>query len=204
MPDLPCDEAVYADQLVELLSGCLSRGESALGNAPGLLKKVLQKEAWRSRTIRKTGQEVVFTRFEDFVTTRPLEGLGASMALVKRIVRDDPEALDLLDRATVAPAHVHREADNVRVSAVEPEHGNARQYALRKLRKDAPEVHARVLAGELSAHAGMIEAGFRKKATALDQVLRLLGKLTPEELEDVAKRIESLGGVRSAGKSRSR
>ena len=34
---------------------------------------------------------------------------------------------------------------------------------LRRLRKDRPDIHARVLAGELSPHAGMIEAGFRKK-----------------------------------------
>ena len=36
--------------------------------------------------------------------------------------------------------------------------------ALRRLRKDRPDIHARVLAGELSPHAGMIEAGFRKRS----------------------------------------
>jgi hypothetical protein len=34
---------------------------------------------------------------------------------------------------------------------------------LRRLRRGRPDIHARVLAGELSPHAGMIEAGFRKK-----------------------------------------
>lgn len=76
------------------------------------------------------------------------------MALVKRIVRDDPEALDLLDRATVArQGRPTGNPDNVSVSGADLEHGHSRQYALRKLRRDAPEVHARVLAGELSAHA---------------------------------------------------
>jgi len=43
-----------------------------------------------------------------------------------------------------------------------PVQGNSEQYALRKLRKSAPELHARVLAGELSGHAAMVQAGFRK------------------------------------------
>jgi hypothetical protein len=34
---------------------------------------------------------------------------------------------------------------------------------MRRLRKDRPDTHARVLAGEITPHAGMIEAGFRKK-----------------------------------------
>ncbi len=46
-------------------------------------------------------------------------------------------------------------------------HGNGRAYALRRLRdpiKGRPDIHARVLAGELSPHAGMLEAGFRRRS----------------------------------------
>jgi hypothetical protein len=39
--------------------------------------------------------------------------------------------------------------------------GNSRAAALRRLRKDRPDLHARILAGEISAHAAMVEAGFR-------------------------------------------
>jgi hypothetical protein len=39
--------------------------------------------------------------------------------------------------------------------------GTSRAAALRRLRKARPDLHARVLAGEISAHAGMIAAGFR-------------------------------------------
>jgi len=41
--------------------------------------------------------------------------------------------------------------------------GNARQYALRRLKKSRPDLHARVLAGELSPNKAMVEAGFRRK-----------------------------------------
>jgi hypothetical protein len=59
-------------------------------------------------------------------------------------------------------------------------------YAIAKLRKDRPDIHARVLAGELSPNAGMVEAGFRKKRasrklTAFQRIVKLLPKLTNDE-----------------------
>ena len=42
--------------------------------------------------------------------------------------------------------------------------GNSEEAALRRLSKDRPDLHARVIAGEMSAHAAMIEAGFRARA----------------------------------------
>jgi hypothetical protein len=36
--------------------------------------------------------------------------------------------------------------------------GTSAAAALRRLCKDRPDIHARVLAGEISAHAGMVEA----------------------------------------------
>jgi hypothetical protein len=43
------------------------------------------------------------------------------------------------------------------------------------------ELAAHVRKGELSANAAAIEAGFRKKPTVLDQILKLLPQLTEEE-----------------------
>ena len=68
--------------------------------------------------------------------------------------------------------------------------GNRAAYAHHRLRRDRPDIHARVLAGELSPHAGMIEAGFRKKTgrrklTLLDRVQKLLPKLTATELRQL-------------------
>jgi hypothetical protein len=64
--------------------------------------------------------------------------------------------------------------------------GNSIAAALRRLRGQRPELHARVLAGELTAHAAMVEAGFRKprplrRRTAYERILALLPRLTVEE-----------------------
>lgn len=41
--------------------------------------------------------------------------------------------------------------------------GTSKDRALRKLRTDAPELHEKVLAGELTPHAAMVQAGFRHR-----------------------------------------
>jgi hypothetical protein len=82
-----------------------------------------------------------------------------------------PELLDLWDQATVGKpgdngksqerdgrGRVMPDRDNITVRPDEPERGTSAQYALRKLRDDAPELHARVLSGGLSAHAAMRRA----------------------------------------------
>jgi hypothetical protein len=72
---------------------------------------------------------------------------------------------DARDRADQRPAHKHIDPDvyaSKRNVHIRPS-GNSRAAMLRRLRKDRPDIHVRVLAGELSAYAGMLEAGFRKK-----------------------------------------
>jgi hypothetical protein len=42
--------------------------------------------------------------------------------------------------------------------------GNSAAAALRRLERHRPDLLDRVLAGEVSAHAAMVEAGFRKRS----------------------------------------
>jgi hypothetical protein len=39
--------------------------------------------------------------------------------------------------------------------------GTSNRYALRRLREERPDLHQRVVAGEISAHAAAVEAGIR-------------------------------------------
>jgi hypothetical protein len=64
--------------------------------------------------------------------------------------------------------------------------------ALARLRRDRPDIHARVLAGELSPHAGMIEAGFRKKPerrklSAFERITQLIPELSGVELAQLVQ-----------------
>ena len=75
---------------------------------------------------------------------------------------------DARDRANLRPTGRPAKAETVYndesdVHAFDRPSGNSRAAFLRRLRKDRPDIHARILAGEITPHGGMVEAGFRKK-----------------------------------------
>jgi hypothetical protein len=51
-------------------------------------------------------------------------------------------------------------------------------HTLTRLKRERRDLFARVVKKELSAYAAAIEAGFRKKLSKLEQMLRWLPKLT--------------------------
>ena len=112
-----------------------------------------------------------------------LTGLGATLAQLRGICRDDPEALDAIDRATQNAPHIHTgDVDNVNVRPG----GNASATALRRLRKDRPDLHAEVMAGAKSPHAAMVEAGFRPKTMTVTAPVDMagIGKRLPESFTE--------------------
>ena len=70
--------------------------------------------------------------------------------------RNDLALLNWLDTAVQRPrGNPHLIVDNINNS--QRPTGTSQQQALRKLRKDRPDLHSRVLSGEMSAHAGVDE-----------------------------------------------
>lgn len=59
--------------------------------------------------------------------------------------------------------------------------GNRREYVMKRLERDHPELYARVVAGELSAHRAAVEAGWRSQTVALNLS-------NPEQMEQVLLR----------------
>lgn len=188
------DKLREADAIVDSLGKAMQSGETGLRYVPALLVRVINEEMWCERVIIKTGERVTFRRFLDFVTTDPLEGLGADMATLRRLCGDNPAALDALDRATQRgegrPAETLYIVQDLDIAPT----GNTAASALRRLRKAAPELHERVLTGDLSPHAAMLEAGFRRKTMQLptdpEGVARaLLRKFTHEDLRRIVELI---------------
>jgi hypothetical protein len=183
--------------LVEALGSALRRGGNALEDVPGLLKRVLAEESWRE-FVTPRGELVRHEQFVDFVTTPPTRGIGASVDLVRRIVGSDTEAVDLLDRALQNPegGSAKARATVDVINSGRPD-GTSKSAALRRLRKDAPSLHTEVLAGRLSAHAAMVEAGFRPKTVSVpvgrpDSIAAALRKhLTPDDLARLVRLLVS-------------
>jgi hypothetical protein len=186
-------------QVIESLGHALSSGEHGLSTVPGLLKRVLIEGSWHE-FYTKRNEHVAHEKFVEFVTTPPLKGLGASVDLIRRIVSDDTEANDLLDQAlqrgpgnpTGVNQHTKGTFDNIQDSTQAPT-GTSGSAALRRLRKDRRDLYELVLAGELSPHAAMVEAGFRPKTFTVraddpDAIARTLRRrLEPDVLARVAE-----------------
>lgn len=182
--------------LVEALGSALRRGGNALADVPDLLRRVLEEESWQE-FVTPRGELVQHARFVDFVTTAPTRGIGASVDLVRRIIADDTEALDLLDKAVQGKVgRPSKNSDVITNKGDANQRGTSRDGALRKLRKDAPELHADVLAGRLSAHAAMVQAGFRPKTVSVpvqrpDAVAAALRKhMTPDQIAELRALLE--------------
>src|SRR5690606_18700205 len=179
---------------VAALIDTLRRGGSALESVPHQIKQILRDETWR-HFVTRLGKEVRHERFADFVTTPPLAGLGSDRETVRKLLVDDAEALDLFDKAYQnQPGRPSKgSAENLNnIKGFYPR-GTSKDYALRKLRKDAPELHAEVLAGRLSAHAAMVKAGFRPPAFTVradspqSVAATLRRRLPPDVLAEVAR-----------------
>jgi hypothetical protein len=177
--------------LVEALGSSLRSGDHGLKAVPGLVKRVLAEEAWRS-FVTQRGELVEYERFEEFVSTPPLKGLGASVDLVRTLVRDDPMALDLFDQATSGQAGRRTDLVDV-IHEVDRPSGTSREAGLRRLRKDRPDLHAEVLSGALTTHAAMVKAGFRRRMVTIpadspeSAAKALRRNLPPESVAELAR-----------------
>jgi len=172
--------------------------ESAnLHTLPSLIFVVCKSKVWKtgyySELLKK---QVPPMTFEKFVSEPvPVGGLGTTVDRLKTYCRDDAKALDAIDEATQRKSGGDKRSEEYAKTTVdivnsERPTGNSRERALRKLRNDAPELHKRVLAEELSCNAAMIEAGFRKKRTPFDTAKSAWQKMTSREQKRFLKWVE--------------
>jgi hypothetical protein len=178
--------------LVESLGSALRSSEHGLSAVPGLLRQVLADESWRE-FVTQLGDHVTHERFTDFVETPPLEGLGSDVDMVRRVVADDPELLDLLDQALARRQGERTDLSHNR-SEVKRRQGTTKEQALRRLRKDRPDLHQRVLAGDLSPHRAMVEAGFRRRTVSVpvDDAEATAGTLRRQMSPEALERLKEL------------
>jgi hypothetical protein len=151
---------------VATLQQLMADGGFAIRELPEYIKTLLDKGIWRDRIVKQTGRRAQFENFQQFVESPLVDGLGASIEQIRSLCREDTESIDLIDRELQRPPggdKRSKEATSVNNVNVDRPQGNASATALRRLRKDRSDLHAKVIAGELSAHSAMIEAGFRPK-----------------------------------------
>jgi hypothetical protein len=134
------------------------------------LKNLWKKKEHEAQLVAEVIDEIKAVRVWEIVP--PEAPYGSLEALLKAelgsgtaVVQDEVSRLLEVDRLDqMNPSRQGERTDLVNiVNEVQRPQGNSTAQALRRLRKDRKDLHARVLAGELTPHAAMIEAGFRKK-----------------------------------------
>lgn len=190
--------------LVESLSSAARHGGSALADAPVLLRRVLEEDAWRE-FVTQRGDVVRPRSFHEFVTTPPLKGLGVDLDLMHRIAgTEDPDLLVMLReaekvgqgrRTDLSPAS---DSDGRERRTVDDD---TAAKAAARLAREHPEQYAAVKSGDLSINAAAVLAGIRPRRISVrldapesiaqslrrhltpDQIAQLIALLLPAGLD---------------------
>jgi hypothetical protein len=144
---------------------------------------------WQSFDYEKAGINThceyrTFTEYLDKWSRMTLQQL-------RDLFHADTAVLDLLDVATKQRAGRPETVDNVHDTTDRPD-GNAAAAGLRRLRKDRPDLHQRVIAGEMTTHAAMVDAGFRTRTITVPFDMNkaaeaILRHFTPEQAIAIAR-----------------
>lgn len=152
------------------------------------LKEFKERERWRQL---ETADHKPFASWDEYVRHPEPSGLGMLPDNVNKIIEaaDDSSMLgDILgkhggDRRS-AEARTDQ-GDNITLK----ERGTSRDYIIARLERDRPDLAEKVIAGEMSARAAAIEAGFQKRSTPFEKILKLLDKLSPVDLDELENEI---------------
>lgn len=173
-------------QLAKTTVQCFTGLVGDLNDFPDLLKRVIEEKVWLGRL--HNGRMYELNSLRELVTKKPLEGWGQDPAKIEAIIKDNPEVLALWEKEMHLkpgpkpkpdPDCENKSFDNSKGTNAST--GTSRAYTVSRLKRESPELFAQVVAGELSANAAAIKAGFRKVKTPMEQVLHWWGKMTPEE-----------------------
>jgi len=167
-------------QVVNSAAQMLASGDVNLDTMPLLILRIINEGMWRQRAIPQKGWTLSreFATFEEFVTAAPLDGLRTTVQSLRDLCRRNTRAVEAIDRA-IKEAQPHggdRRSDSFKFNNIQletaPPVGTSQAAALRRLRKDRPDLLERVLLpkghdGRLTAHAAMVEAGWRHETVTI-------------------------------------
>jgi hypothetical protein len=175
-----------------IVSEAIKAVRQGLNGKSDAIVRLIESEAWRAYEMPTPLRPVITAdTFVEFVT-RPFEDgvLGTDVETLKRLCRHNRHALDLVQRETKRPGGRPKKTETVDIVNGKRPTGNDPSAALRRLAKDRPDLHARVLAGDLSPHAAAIEAGHRTRTITVPlDVERAAATLRRHFSEDDLRRL---------------
>jgi hypothetical protein len=165
------------------------REQRSLTGLPDTLKEIIKTGAWKQW--RWVGSCFKQKSLKEYLTIPPPNGVGIELDTVEKLIADDPEAFALYRAEMVAPKGInqHTKEDNDNISILQPGHGTSLAYTLDRLKRERLDLFEQVKAKQLSANAAAVEAGFRRKPTPFEIIVRQLPRLTAEEREQLINKL---------------
>lgn len=175
-----------------------------LAAARKALTRVLREKAWACYA-SPLGSVRRPKDFAEWVQANVPQGLQTTMDNLQQIAKGDQDLTDALDKALAEqyPDGVHHGLNNIKTY---PE-GTSQAQGLRKLRKDRPDLHARVMLPKgdpqrLSTNAAMVAAGYRHRTFTVRaddpqhaaRTLREYYGQNPEQLALLVKHLQADSG----------
>ena len=160
------DVLAINDDYVQSLGRALHSGNEGLEMVPKLLQIVIKRHAWADRYVSTLKRRQRYADFLRFVTDTPPAGLGATVDLLMRLCAADPDATTML-RETTNRQGERTDLHNNIIEVHPIEQGTSRPYTLARLSAKRPDLYERVKAGDLSANAAAIEAGWRSPSMSV-------------------------------------
>jgi hypothetical protein len=112
------------------------------------------------------------------------EGLESSIDELRVFCRKNDDVRKLIDRQVEESNALgtNRHSSNRNTIAKHPDTVLGK---LKRLKRDNPELFEEVVLGKMSANAAAIRAGFRKKPTPFEIILKQLPNLSPDERSEL-------------------
>lgn len=151
-------------QLCATAEQAIRHGTGRLANVPGLIKKIIRNECWKSRRL-VSGEICEMRSLAELITTPLIRGWGEDPKKIEALLKDDAEALAMFHKALHPHGGDHKSEETIKVDNVNLDQapkGNSRSYTCARLQREYPDLFEQVCAGELTANAAAIKAGFRK------------------------------------------
>jgi hypothetical protein len=177
-------------QLAKTTIQCFTGLVGDLSSFPGLLRKVIEVKAWECRL--HNGRLYELPSLRDLVTRKPPEGWGQNPDKIEALLKDSPEVLACWREEMTESKGRRSKVDNADNISNKPkvDAGTSKAYTLSRLKRENAELFQQVVAGELSANAAAVKAGWRKKLTPLESILKLLPKLNADDVAVLIAKIQ--------------
>ena len=135
-----------------------------IARIPRRLRHLIDTEGWKI-FLASPNQMYQHEFFVEFIRGVPLKGCGWEPRMVEALIEKsgDQDTLRLWRQMITPPVGSNQFTTSEGHNNIMTRQGTSRAYTLSRLQLHWPGLYAKVIAGELTANAAAIEAGFRKK-----------------------------------------